>query len=182
LYLVRHAHAPWRPGEDRPLSDEGLAQARRVAAILGPIRPAAVYSSPALRAVQTVRPLAIECGLEILVEPDLRERELGCPECGFEEAVRATWADPDFAHPEGESNVAATARALRVTDRIATVHRGETVVVSTHGNLLALTLAAIDPSAGFAFWQELGFPDVYRVDGTERSGRPRIARVWSDPA
>jgi phosphohistidine phosphatase SixA len=79
LYLVRHAHAGSRSGwagaddAERPLSDKGLAQARFFAAEVGdrPIRR--LWSSPAVRCVQTLEPLADALGAEIKIAPELAE-------------------------------------------------------------------------------------------------------------
>lgn len=78
IYLVRHAHAGSRSAwigddRDRPLSDKGLAQARAIAERLGPGSPPAVVSSPHLRCVQTLEPLAGLCGLTVVRDPRLQE-------------------------------------------------------------------------------------------------------------
>jgi 8-oxo-dGTP diphosphatase len=63
LYFVRHAKAGSRSHwEDddraRPLSKSGLKQADALVSLLGPHAISAVWSSPYLRCVQTVEPLA----------------------------------------------------------------------------------------------------------------------------
>jgi 8-oxo-dGTP diphosphatase len=63
VYLVRHADAgsrqTWRgPDDRRPLSDDGWRQARALVDLLAPDRFDRVVSSPSLRCVQTVDPLA----------------------------------------------------------------------------------------------------------------------------
>jgi 8-oxo-dGTP diphosphatase len=63
LYFVRHAKAGSRSHweEDdraRPLSKSGSKQAEALVALLGPHAISAVWSSPYLRCVQTVEPLA----------------------------------------------------------------------------------------------------------------------------
>ena len=50
------------------------------------------------------------------------------------------------------------------------------IVVVTHGNLLALLLRSFDPAVGYAHWERLTNPDVYRV--AVASGVARVARVW----
>ncbi len=72
LLLVRHAHAGARKdwvGEDRlrPLSPRGLEQARALADELEPYAPQRVLSSPYLRCVETLHPLADR--LSLPVEP-----------------------------------------------------------------------------------------------------------------
>lgn len=67
MFLVRHASAGQRkdwPGDDgdRPLDAVGRAQAAAVAQRLAHLAPHAVLTSPALRCVQTVAPLAEALG------------------------------------------------------------------------------------------------------------------------
>jgi 8-oxo-dGTP diphosphatase len=63
FYIVRHAKAGSRsnwPEDDRlrPLNKKGIKQAEALIAVLESFPIAAVYSSPFLRCVQTVEPLA----------------------------------------------------------------------------------------------------------------------------
>ncbi len=77
-YLVRHAkagdRADWE-GDDRlrPLSRAGKAQAEALVAILKDVAIAAIHSSPYLRCVQTVEPLARHLGLSVEPETALGE-------------------------------------------------------------------------------------------------------------
>jgi 8-oxo-dGTP diphosphatase len=70
VLLVRHGHAGtkrhWR-GDDsfRPLDAQGFAEAEGLAASLASFDPVRVLSSPYLRCVQTVTPLAESLGLRI---------------------------------------------------------------------------------------------------------------------
>ena len=63
IHVVRHAHAgdpsAWTLDDDlRPLSERGIGQAERLVGVLAVPRPAVVYSSPSLRCLATVLPLA----------------------------------------------------------------------------------------------------------------------------
>ncbi len=83
LILVRHGEAaPGEPDELRPLTDAGLETARGLAERLARERPAAVLSSPLLRARQTAEPIAAASG----VEPEVDDRL--APGAGVED-VRA---------------------------------------------------------------------------------------------
>lgn len=79
VLLVRHGSAGNRsawPGADldRPLDGRGGRQAEGLARSLMAYGPARVLSAPALRCVDTVRPLAQACGLAVEVEPALGEQ------------------------------------------------------------------------------------------------------------
>jgi len=82
LLLVRHAVAGDRSsweGEDRlrPLSNKGQKQAAGLAKTLRESQIEAILTSPFLRCVQTVQPLAEATGLEIVEHPALAEGEGG---------------------------------------------------------------------------------------------------------
>lgn len=165
VYLVRHAHAEWRAGEDRPLSIDGRTAAARLAERFERITIDAIYSSPSARAIETVAPLAARRGLNPIFINDLRERELPAVTASeFAAAARASWERPDVAAVAGgESNLTAQGRAIAVVRRVLTDHAGRAAVISTHGNLLALILNGFDAAFAYDFWHSLTFPDVYEL-------------------
>jgi 8-oxo-dGTP diphosphatase len=63
VLLIRHGHAgtkrQWE-GDDsfRPLNEQGLAEAAALAELIAPFSPSRIVSSPFLRCVQSVAPLA----------------------------------------------------------------------------------------------------------------------------
>lgn len=78
LLLVRHADAGdpgrWQGADaDRPLSRRGRRRAEELARELGALPIARVLSSPALRCLETVRPLAAAAGVEVERHPALAE-------------------------------------------------------------------------------------------------------------
>jgi 8-oxo-dGTP diphosphatase len=78
FYLVRHAKAGSRShwsGDDRlrTLSKKGKKQAEELVSILEPFPITAVYSSPFLRCVQTVEPVAQARRLEVKQSAQLAE-------------------------------------------------------------------------------------------------------------
>jgi len=78
IHVVRHAHAgdsaAWSFDDDlRPLSERGCGQAERLVAALASPRPAVVYSSPSLRCIATVLPLARAQKLAIATLDELYE-------------------------------------------------------------------------------------------------------------
>ena len=78
FYFVRHAKAGSRghwQGDDRlrPLSKKGVKQAEALIDVFKPYKVKAMYSSPYLRCVQTVEPLARDRDLRIQETPALAE-------------------------------------------------------------------------------------------------------------
>ena len=118
--------------------------------------------------------------MNIQIVPDLRERNLGVGEfADFLETVEATWLDPSFAHPGGESNLTAQGRGVDVILRLCEHHPNEHIVISTHGNLLALVLQHFDPSIDFTFWNSLSMPDVFGLE-VRSNGEVGITRLWRE--
>lgn len=180
LYLVRHAHAEWEPDEDRPLSARGRDDAARVADRLAASGLAAIYSSPARRAVETVEALADRAGIRPVLLRDLREREAPPqPTGGFDDFVRRSWLEPAATVAGAEPMIEAQARGLRAIRFVLSQHLGRNVAVATHGNLLALIVNALDSSRGYDLWRSLTFPDVYelRFDGDRLEG---MRRLWGE--
>jgi phosphohistidine phosphatase SixA len=104
FYVVRHAKAGSRGDWDqddrlRPLSKKGIEQAEELVSILEPFTIAAIFSSPFLRCVQTIEPLARARSLSIKQSAALGEGHglsglmefMGAPNLG--RAVLSTHGD-----------------------------------------------------------------------------------------
>jgi 8-oxo-dGTP diphosphatase len=82
LVLVRHASAGDRAGWEgddrlRPLDEKGRKQAERLPEVLAGVAVGRIVSSPYLRCVQTVEPLARDRGLEVEAADELGEERQG---------------------------------------------------------------------------------------------------------
>lgn len=78
MILVRHASAgdaaEWEgPDRERPLDAKGERQASRLVELLEPYPVAEIHTSPAVRCVETVRPLAEARGLDVILREELAE-------------------------------------------------------------------------------------------------------------
>ena len=134
---------------------------------------ARVCSSPFVRAVATVRPFCEARQLSIEIEPDLRERTLCAQRIEqFETPLRRSWEDFDYALPGGESSRTCQRRIVDCVSRLAASDAG-TLLVSSHGNALALFLNALDPMFGWEGWKAMRNPDLFKIDfdGTLRWDR-----------
>jgi 2,3-bisphosphoglycerate-dependent phosphoglycerate mutase len=169
VLLIRHAEsvAPGISGFDeytRPLTAKGMRDAQQLCDTLASARIDAVYSSPYLRARQTIEPIAHARGLTIVTVEDLRERLLSpvdLPE--WRAHLKRSWEDFDYAPPGGETSREAQARVVRVLDTLATRHASGTVILASHGNLIALALNAFKPSVDYAFWESISMPAVFTL-------------------
>ncbi|MGA0838349.1 MAG: histidine phosphatase family protein [Pseudomonadales bacterium] len=89
IYLVRHgkAAAGFDGHPDPGLDALGRQQAAATAAVLAPLGPLSLKSSPLARARETALPLAQRWGAEIIIEP--RVAEIPSPTTDL--AARAAW-------------------------------------------------------------------------------------------
>lgn len=156
LTLIRHGETQanldgvWHGSTDTPLTERGLAQAQRVAGwAADACRDAvALYSSPLQRARRTAEAVAAGLGRELCLDPDLAEYDLGNWEGKSYAALyeeHQLWQhmkrDPDFAPHGGESPREVTERFSGALLRIGAAHRGQRVIVVTHGGALSMGLA-----------------------------------------
>ena len=78
IYIVRHAHAGNRskwtgPDHKRSISPKGILQAKALTKYLAKNGARQIYTSPYLRCVQTMAPLAHKLGLGYVDLPELAE-------------------------------------------------------------------------------------------------------------
>jgi broad specificity phosphatase PhoE len=158
LFLVRHG-ATQLSAEDRfagstdvDLSDEGRAQASRLAERLRDDRVVAVYCSPLRRTRDTAAALATPHGLEPIEDAGLREIDHGHwegltrseVESRFHDEYARWEEDPfTFAPEGGECGLDVMARSLPVIRRIVETHRGQNVVVVSHKATIRLVISSL---------------------------------------
>ena len=158
LVLVRHGETSanldgvWHGSTDTPLTRRGHLQAARVAAYVAESYAGvrAVYSSDLQRALHTAEPIAQALGLEVALDPGLREYDLGSWEGKTYRELQEQhrlWdhmrEDPHFAPHGGESPLGVAERFTDSLRRIAVAHAAERVVVVGHGGALSLAFAAL---------------------------------------
>jgi probable phosphoglycerate mutase len=151
LILVRHGETDWnrelrfQGHVDVSLNTIGLEQARRVALRLATEPAHRIYASDLLRARQTAQPVAEQLGLASVSEPGLREQSFGTVDGMRVDDIKAqhpeAWAGwlrfhEDYCMPGGETTREFHARVLDAVNRMVALHRGETLVVVTHGGVL----------------------------------------------
>jgi broad specificity phosphatase PhoE len=117
ILLIPHVDAGDRgawPGvhDMRPLSDLGRHQAEALAQALANRSFSALYASPALRARQTLEPLAVATGLTLKTLPAIAEKQ------------------------PSEDRPAMARRAWEAFKQIAAEHPDATVAAASHGDLI----------------------------------------------
>jgi len=156
LYLTRHGQTQWNVENrfqgwcDSPLTEKGIRQAEYLAERLKDVSFAAIYSSPAGRALQTAEILRGRRAVEITEHPDLREMGLGDwegmrtaeIEARFPEDYTRFWKEPHrFRRERGETYMDVRERVVSFIEEILRSHPGEKVLIVTHAVVLKTLMA-----------------------------------------
>ena len=170
-YLIRHAQS--RPSSKVaepawPLSKRGQEQATQLGPLLESLDIDRVYSSPYLRTLSTIDPFVKKLGLEVVVDPDLRERKIteGVRK-DFPQLWMRSWKDFSFALPGCENSFDAQRRFVGAVSRIVSDETSPTIAISAHGNVIALMLNHVEPGYGWEEADRLRNPDVVKIDLTD---------------
>ena len=188
IVIVRHAQphggALVLPTPEVELDETGVEHAERLSHALASRSPAAVYSSPYARTVQTAQPLAALLGLEAVAVPDLREIDFGkVAGLSLEEVARDhpelmswTTAPSAVVFPGGEAVEAVRDRAVPAVETLVRAHPGETVVVICHGVVIRVVLAcALEMPLDAMFRFDIPYGSTSVIDWFD--GRPLVRSV-----
>lgn len=151
LIFIRHAESDFSVHEEsiRPLTSAGKKGAEDLVSLLDGQTPDAIYSSPFLRTMDTVRPLAQANQLKILPLDDLQERKVGTWVDDFSAYAKTQWMDFDYHQPGGESLRQTEARMKRALSKILAEQGGNTVFIGCHGTALSVLLHSFFPDFGY---------------------------------
>lgn len=189
VFVARHGEADY---ESELLSDAGgwlttlgREQARVLAESVADERIARVWTSDMSRAVQTGEIVAARLGVDVVVRKGLREFAVGdaAGTTGdpdpFAETF-AAWLDGDLAAriPGAESGTEVVARYEAVLDEIADHHRGEAVLVVSHGGVMCMALSALARNLTLSHSRDLPMPNG-GVVAVEADADGWVARSWA---
>lgn len=159
VVLARHAEAEYEApvvgNLGGSLTLRGRSQAADLAGSLTDRRVAMIYSSSMARAVQTAEIAAAALGVPVRVRHELREFEVG-DLAGMPfaldvfEPVFARWRVGDLSAgcPGAETGADVVRRISEELASVADQHRGETVLVVSHGGAIQLAVPALAPAVG----------------------------------
>jgi 2,3-bisphosphoglycerate-dependent phosphoglycerate mutase len=175
IFIVRHCKAEGQPPSAN-LTEEGYRQAEGLADFLYGKNVESIYTSPFVRAINSIAPLAQKLHVPIQTDDRLSERIL-CGEShpNWREMLCKTFYDLELCYEGGESSKAAMNRALMVIKDIRECGLTNVVIV-THGNLMSLILKYFDNNFGFEEWEALSNPDVYQLQFNDTI--PITQRIW----
>lgn len=182
VILVRHARprvVPERPAAEWELGEEGLAGARRLAALAVFAHAAGCYAGPEAKLRATLAPVAAEYGLTVQADPAFAESEVAgwLPQAEFLATAYRFLATPARpAAPRWEPAAEAAARFAAGIARLIAVHgpvvhpghvTPGTFAVCSGGRVLSAYLAmllSLEAEAAFRTWRGLRMPDIAVVE------------------
>jgi broad specificity phosphatase PhoE/ribonuclease HI len=172
---------------DPPLTGTGRAQAAAAAARLAGSGAVAVVSSPLTRTRQTAALVAEALGVEVAVEPGLRETDFGDWEGYTFAEVKAKWpqeldawlGSTAVAPPFGESFDATATRVRQARDRILASYGGQTVVLVSHVSpIKTLLRIALDAPPSALYRMHLDLASLSQVQWF--ADGPAVVRSLND--
>ena len=158
LLLARHGETVWHAenryagSSDVGLTEKGIGQAATLGRWAAGQPLAAVYASDLSRAVLTATPSADALGLQVQIDPRLREVHFGRGEGMtrtemievFPAGLASFLASPGHVPlPDGEAGLTAVQRAWSALEEISVRHQGDTVLVVMHSTLMRLLLCRV---------------------------------------
>ena len=139
LLLARHGETDWnrefriQGSSDIELNELGRRQAQSLAQELTDVDLDAIYSSDLSRAQATAAAVAATHGLDVRLDPRLRERSFGSWEGLTRDDLDAM---PPGSRHDGETDDEVRERVLAAVQEIAAAHPGEEVLIVSHGGAL----------------------------------------------
>jgi broad specificity phosphatase PhoE len=173
VLLVRHgetqeiAERRYPSAQDSPLSERGRTQAVILAEVLHGVSLDAVFTSPSRRARETAEPLLSRRNLELHVVPELAEISFGrLGGLSLEQAAQIfpaalkSWLDNPFevTLPEGEPFLDFVGRVRRVRQRLTREWAGRTIMVVSHGAVIAVWRCLEEGRPWSDFWRSIPAP------------------------
>jgi 2,3-bisphosphoglycerate-dependent phosphoglycerate mutase len=176
VYLLRHAQS--LPDQEIaepewPLSESGVEQALALVEPLKKLEIDRIFTSPFRRAIATISPYCSTNDLAFEINEDLRERKLKEQSMleNWQGLIERAWNDLDYALPNCESGHACQNRISNCISHLVTTYPGDTLLISSHGNAISLYLNKLDSTFGYAGWQSMKNPDLFRIIFTGDSPR-----------
>lgn len=152
IYFVRHAESDISVHDDfyRPLTPKGNMDSILVANYLKNKDINYIFSSPYVRAVETVRHLADDLNIPIKCINDFKERYITDQWIdNFGSFAEQQWNDFDYKFSDGESLNEVQNRNVEALKNLLEKYPIENIVVGSHGTALCTLLNYFYPSYGF---------------------------------
>lgn len=149
IYLIRHGETDWNQEgraqgqHDIPLNQRGREQARQICFFLEKIRPSSIMTSDLSRAFETAEIIGRPLGLQPIIHPELRERDMG-KFSGMTHQEIGAYGITDLTRwddlPGVETDAAILERVIPCLEMFLGKGEGEGVVV-THGGVIKVLIS-----------------------------------------
>ncbi len=168
IILVRHGECEgnikgiFRGRTDFPLNKRGLVQAQELARELKKFPVKYIYTSPLSRSRQTAEAISQQCGVEVKIEEQFNNIQLGSWEGPFKKEIAREYPkewelwvyNPEKLRiKDMETLYGVQKRAKACLDNLVSKHGGETLVVVSHRAILKPLIAACLNIASPYFWK-----------------------------
>ncbi len=178
LYIARHGETEWNRIKrlqgrlNSPLTDTGVEQARELADQVSKLKINRIIHSPLGRARDTAILCAESINVDCSSEESLVERDFGDWQGQLFDEFRSLSEFSDvFLHctqtapPNGESGIDCGNRLRTALENIAQTHRGESILIITHGDMIRCFMNMMGQTAQVDAYSQFGngqlFPLVY---------------------
>lgn len=143
LYAARHGQTIWNAQNricgrtDVELTEEGIQQAKILAAAVEKCAVDVILSSPLKRARDTSQIVAEHNRIPVLVEDRLTEQDYGIYEGvdGKNPAFLENKRQFAYRYPQGESMMLAACRVYGLLDQVKERYKGRNVLIISHGGV-----------------------------------------------
>lgn len=182
--MVRHGESPKTEGNERTrgLTDKGRSDAHLITELLKDEGIDTLVSSPYRRAILTIEELAESLGKEILVFEDLREMVFVSDDTILSDKevyplVKEMFSNPDFSLNGGQSLNICQNRSITTLRNILKIHKGQNIVIGTHGAIMTLMMGYFDSQYDLDFLLKTSKPDIFRMEFNEEE-LIEVKRLW----
>ena len=124
-----------------------------------------IFSSPFIRAVDTIKPLANKFNKEIVMAEELKEINIGkSKEFSKHEIIKKMWEDENYKVENGDSQIDKFNNMKNFLEKMFSNSGDEDVIIVTHGNLLGIILKFyFKRNFNFNDWKVMSMPDLYEL-------------------
>ncbi|MFT8916350.1 MAG: histidine phosphatase family protein [Oenococcus sp.] len=162
IYFVRHSIRDNRIKNDRkaPLTQQGKKLADALSSYFQDKQIQSIYSSPYLRALETIQPTAKSLQLPITQSEMLRERQSSW-QTNWQQHLQSLWADFQCQFPN-EENMAQVQKRMVAFFAEAIRSADNNMIICSHGTALSMLFNHLTAGQfSFKDWQSMNMPEVY---------------------
>ena len=172
IYLIRHGKAVMEGTDiERVLDEDGKIQAISLCKKIKKQfkdKKIKIFSSPFIRAMQTVESLSKEMNVQIEQTPSLEEIKMGKdPKLSKHEIIEKMWADDRF---KTESGISQSEHVSIIKSELGKIlndfyNNEYDLILVSHGNSIGIILKYFfDIQFKFEDWKKISMPDMYYLE------------------